>query len=68
MAELVRKDCRHYSTRSVGGDVIQRCRVGAAEQTPFACPEFCLFFEPRSVSNAGWERFEEGEDGDQWGE
>ena len=50
----VRKDCRHYSTRSTAaGDVVQRCRVDAAEQAPFACPEGCLFFEPRSVSNAG---------------
>ena len=65
----VRKDCRHYSTRSTNaGDLVQRCRVDAAEQTPFACPEDCLFFESRSVSNAGWERFAEGEDGDRWGE
>jgi hypothetical protein len=65
----VRKDCRHYSTRSTGdGDVVQRCRVGAADQAPFACPPDCLFFEPRSVSNAGWERFEQTEDGDRWGE
>jgi len=65
----VRKDCRHYSTRSTpSGDLIQRCRVGAAEQAPFACPEDCIFFEPRSVSNAGWERFEQTEDGDRWGE
>ncbi len=65
----VRKDCRHYSTRSTtADDVVQRCRVGAAEQAPFACPEGCLFFESRSVSNAGWERFEDTGDGDRWGE
>lgn len=65
----VRKDCRHYSTRTtVGGDMVQRCRLGANDDAPFACPDHCLFFEPRSVSNAGWERFESAEDGDKWGE
>ena len=54
----VREDCRHYSTRSVGADVIQRCRLGVNEETPFACPEGCLFFEPRQITDAGWLRFE----------
>lgn len=47
---------------------MQRCRVDANDTTPFGCPDHCLFFEPRSISNAGWERFEETEDGDRWGE
>jgi hypothetical protein len=65
----VRKDCRHYSTRSTpSGDLVQRCRVEANQITPFACPDHCLFFEPRSISNAGWERFEETDDGERWGE
>lgn len=65
----VRKDCRHYSTRSTPtGDVLQRCRLTANTEMPFACPEDCLFFEPRSLSNAGWQRFERAEDGDLWGE
>lgn len=63
----VRKDCRHYSTRTAGTDTVQRCRVEANEPMPFACPEACIFFEPRSITSAGWERFEEGEDGDKWG-
>jgi hypothetical protein len=55
----VREDCRHYSTRSTPTDeVVQRCRVDAADQAPFACPEHCLFFEPRSITDAGWQRFE----------
>ena len=55
----VRKDCRHYSTRSMpSGDVVQRCRVDAAEVAPFACPDDCLFFEARSITDAGWQRFE----------
>jgi len=65
----VRKDCRHYSTRTTpSGDMVQRCRLGAAAEAPFACPDDCLFFEPRSLSNAGWERFDEPTDGDRWGE
>ena len=53
----VRTDCRHYSSRTVaGGEVVQRCRVDAAEQAPFACPEGCIFFEPRSITDAGWSR------------
>lgn len=59
----VRADCRHYSTRSTpDGDVMQRCRLGANEQMPFACPEGCLFFEPRSITDAGWSRLEDPED------
>jgi hypothetical protein len=54
----VRQDCRHYSTRTVGADQVQRCRVDQAEEAPFACPEFCLFFEPRSISDASWQRFD----------
>jgi hypothetical protein len=56
-----REDCRHYSTRTTaGGDVVQRCRLGANADAPFACPESCLFFEPRSIADAGWQRFDEG--------
>jgi len=53
----VRDDCRHYSSRSTaGGDAVQRCRIEANEEAPFACPEGCLFFEPRSITDAGWNR------------
>lgn len=56
----VRTDCRHYSTRTTaGGEIVQRCRVGANETTPFACPDDCLFFEERSITDAGWRRFDE---------
>jgi hypothetical protein len=55
----VRDDCRHYSTRTTaGGEVVQRCRVDMAEAAPFACPDHCLFFEPRSITDAGWQRLE----------
>mgnify|MGYP001611034933 CR=1 FL=1 len=58
----VREDCRHYSTRTTStGEVVQRCRVGAADATPFACPEHCIFFESRSITDAGWQRFDRPE-------
>lgn len=58
----VRDDCRHYSTRTMpSGEVVQRCRLGVAEQAPFACPPDCLFFEARHIADAGWHR--EGPDG-----
>jgi len=62
----VREDCRHYSTRTVGsGEVVQRCRVVANETAPFACPQDCIFFEVRSIADAGWQRFERDEDDDE---
>jgi hypothetical protein len=54
-----REDCRHYSTRSTAGGVVQRCRLGANEEMPFGCPEHCVFFEPRSITDAGWHRGDE---------
>jgi hypothetical protein len=51
----IREDCRHYLQRTAhGGDVMRRCRLGAAGENPFACPEGCLFFEARVLSTAGW--------------
>ena len=53
----VRTDCRHYSRRSTpSGEALERCRLDAAETMPFACPEHCLFFEPRAISDAGWQK------------
>ncbi len=50
----VRKDCRHYSSRTVTtGEVVERCRLSMADEMPFACPEDCLFFEHRSL-DSGW--------------
>ena len=57
VAMAVREDCRHYSSRSTtDGDAVQRCRLGVNEEAPFACPEGCLFFEPRSLADGGWSR------------
>ena len=59
----VREDCRHYSTRTTPtGEVVQRCRVDMAEAAPFACPDGCLFFESRSITDAGWQRFDRGDE------
>lgn len=59
----VRDDCRHYSSRSIGRDeLVQRCRLGAADEMPFACPEGCLFFEARSISETGWRRHSDEQD------
>lgn len=52
----VRDDCRHYSSRTTpSGEVVQRCRLGANTEAPFACPPDCVFLEPRSVSGTGWQ-------------
>ena len=57
LAMAVRDDCRHYSSRSIeGGDLVQRCRLEANEDAPFACPEGCLFFEPRPLADNDWTR------------
>lgn len=51
----VREDCRHYLHRSTPrGEVVQRCRISMASESPFGCPDGCLFFEPRPYSGAGW--------------
>ncbi|HEV7887424.1 MAG TPA: hypothetical protein VGO92_07690 [Acidimicrobiales bacterium] len=52
----VRADCRHYAERTAlsNQEKIQRCRLDVADLDPFACPEGCLFFEERKISDAGW--------------
>lgn len=51
----VNQDCRHYVMQTVGeGERVERCRVDANQSLPFACPDDCLFHEPRRVSQAGW--------------
>ena len=51
-----RTDCQHYSSRTLPrGDRVERCRLGAAQEVPFDCPDDCLFFEARAISDAGWQ-------------
>ena len=41
---------------------MQRCRLGANEEVPFACPEDCVFFEPRAITDTGWLRMDRPEE------
>ena len=51
----VNEDCRHYVMQTNrAGEKLEKCRLGANTDLPFACPEGCLFYEPRNVSSAGW--------------
>jgi hypothetical protein len=51
----VQQDCRHYLGRTIAsGEVVQRCRLTANVSDPFGCPEGCLFYEQRALSDAGW--------------
>jgi len=51
----VNSDCRHYIMQTTArGDKLERCRVEANQALPFACPDGCVFYEPRNVSSAGW--------------
>jgi len=53
----VRKECRHYSSRSLATEEkVQKCRIGSNEEMPFGCPDWCLFFEERNISDTGWNR------------
>jgi hypothetical protein len=54
----VREDCRHYVRRSTpGGDAIEMCKLSVNIIDPvFACPEGCLFYEPRTISDTAWQR------------
>lgn len=52
----VSPDCRYYVMQTTRvGEKVEQCKMGANEQLPFACPDNCLFFEPRRVSRAGWQ-------------
>ncbi len=52
----VNEDCRHYVRRQASADeVTERCKLGANEPLPFACPEGCLFYEPRGIATQGWQ-------------
>jgi hypothetical protein len=52
----VYEDCRHYVMQTTPrGDKLERCQIDANQALPFACPDGCLFYEPRRVSSAGWQ-------------
>jgi len=53
----INSDCRHYVRREASaGDVVERCKLDANEDLPFSCPDGCLFYEPRGISQTGWQR------------
>jgi hypothetical protein len=55
-AVAVNEDCKHYVSRAASaGEITQRCKLDANEQLPFACPEGCLFYEPRGIATQGWQ-------------
>jgi hypothetical protein len=55
-AVAVNEDCRHYVMQTTKrNEKLERCRVDANDPLPFACPEGCLFYEPRRTTSAGWQ-------------
>ena len=58
----VNEDCRHYIMQTTArGEKLERCKLGANQPLPFACPDGCVFHEPRRVSSAGWQVPREGD-------
>ena len=52
----VNQDCRHYVMRTVrSGERTERCRLDVADMVPFACPDGCVFYEPRQIATGGWQ-------------
>ena len=52
----MRTDCRHYKRRtSAAREVVEGCRLDAAPDAPYRCPENCPLFEEVKVSRAGWQ-------------
>jgi hypothetical protein len=53
----VQETCKHYVLQTIpSGERIQRCRLKANLELPFACPTDCLFYEARTrVTKIGWE-------------
>jgi len=53
---MIQEQCKHLIARTMSnGERTLKCRLGVNEQVPFACPEGCVFFEPKTTSSAGWQ-------------
>jgi hypothetical protein len=51
----MRTDCRHYESRSYpSGEIVRKCRLDAAPEAPWRCPDDCPMFERRLI-DAGWQ-------------
>ena len=51
----MRTECRHYESRTYGsGETVRKCRLDAAPEAPWRCPENCALYEKRRF-DAGWQ-------------
>jgi hypothetical protein len=51
----MRTDCQHYESRTYSsGEAIRRCKLDAAPEAPWNCPEHCPFYERRKLE-PGWQ-------------
>ena len=51
----MRTECRHYESRTYNsGEVVRKCRLDAAPEAPWRCPDDCPVFELRRI-DAGWQ-------------
>ena len=50
----MRQDCKHFESRTFpNGDAVHRCKLDAAPEAPWRCPDECPLFEKRLI-DAGW--------------
>jgi len=53
---MIQEQCKHLIVRTVSnGERTLKCKLDVNEHMPFACPEGCVFFEPKTTSSAGWQ-------------
>jgi hypothetical protein len=51
----MRKDCRHYESRTYkSGEIVRKCGLDLAPEAPWRCPDECSGFQPRRY-DAGWQ-------------
>jgi hypothetical protein len=51
----MRSECRHYESRTYAtGEVVRKCRLDAAPEAPWRCPDDCAVFEVRRM-DVGWQ-------------
>ncbi len=50
----MRRDCKHYETRTyASGETVHMCRLDMAPDAPWRCPDDCPMYEFRGF-DAGW--------------
>jgi hypothetical protein len=51
----MRKDCRHYESRTYkSGEIVRKCGLDLAPEAPWRCPDECAGFQLRRY-DAGWQ-------------